>query len=356
MNFLKTKFIVICLILLLVSIGVMGFSVYLFRGQENLFFIIPSVLSSPSLSIELLEEISEKETLLTYEILSIERLSASQRSASFTLIETNSNYLHILGCNMISGSFFTRQAWDEKLRYAVLNENAAISIFGSINITGSLFSLWNETWIITGVIDDRITDESRIYIPSSINSKAVSAFVLMEIDHITSTLRPYRIREEDFHVISLASLRRLLMERLQLIFLVFFILLILSFYLRIPKILKIYINTLKIKLSSYYFREFLYKERMYAIKSFVLILSVIILPILTLIISLPIVSILLSWHDIPNLSLIKGDLYFFQLILVRNLEIINRIFFIFSLLLILVIVIKTNYNLPSTKKVPEGEQ
>ena len=99
------------------------------------------------------------------------------------VIGTNSSYSRLLLSVISEGSFFSKQAWSGRQRHAVLNEEEAYTIFGSRCITGNLFKIQNETWLVNGVINDGNDEQSRIYVPSSINGGGAGELLALMTDN-----------------------------------------------------------------------------------------------------------------------------------------------------------------------------
>ena len=307
------------------------------QKDRNLFFIFPVELSAAKIDIEDIEEFSASEFLLTYENFSPTRLSLFYGDFPVTLVETNSAYPQIMGLLMLDGSFFTGQAWTGRQRHAVLNEEAAISIYGSYNIAGSFFRMQNETWIITGIIDDG-RERSQIYIPSSIRGGTVGELALIAQDDavIKNGTRSLGLREQDFFFLNLETQFRLLRERAVLVPILFLTLLFLSLlWPQIKKFRKAW-QTLKVSLSRHYIRDILSgslkseKKALFLFAFDALILAA--LPALALLLFLRIASIVLPWQDIPSLSGINPELFYPHLLRISNISLISMVLFILSLI------------------------
>jgi len=181
------------------------------QGYQNLLLVTPSAFGVPGHSPEKLEEFSEDEFLLTYEIRQTSTAQAIHSKHPVTLVGTNQNYANIMGYASLDGSFFTKAAWDAKNRHAVLGETAAFQIFGSSRVSGQTLKLNGESWIITGVIQDNDTENANIYVPSSVTGgQAESLMVLMDDKDITeayaiNALKSVGIHENNYDFINLSK-------------------------------------------------------------------------------------------------------------------------------------------------------
>lgn len=181
-------------------------------GCKNLLMITARGISLGGESLEKVEELCEDEFLLTYEIPQNVTVKAVNSSRPATLIGTNSAYLDVMGYMLLDGSFFTKSAWDSKSRYAVLNETAAFSVFGSRNISGSKIQMNGEAWIVAGVIQDNDTENSNIYAPSSVTGGQTQALMALmgqkngiNKAYIINELKDIGVRETDSDFIDLSQ-------------------------------------------------------------------------------------------------------------------------------------------------------
>ena len=327
-----------CLFLCLAGLGILAYLAQRdAQGDSRLFFILPAETGSPRFDVEKIEEFSEKEFLLTYQILGSERVSLSHAEYSVTLVATNSSYAQIMGLPMLEGSFFSKQAWTGKLRHAVLNEKAAFTIFGSNKIAGNRFRIRNDTWIVTGVISDGNEDRSRVYIPSSTRNGEADALALtnsggLDEAYIKNSVKTLGIRDGDFHYIDMGTQYCLLWNRVEVIPLLFFGFLLLS--LLRPLVLRFreaWFN-LKKDLNRHYAVEILKKKSKSVLRLTFFALTLLLFPGLTLFLFLRLASVCLPWQDIPSLASLNLDLFYPHLVRIRNFELISRGFFGISLI------------------------
>jgi hypothetical protein len=326
----------ICVFLCLAGLCI---SAFLAGEDRNLFFVIPIETGSPRFDVQAIEEFSENEFLLSYEIPGAERVSLAYAEYPVTVIATNSSYPGILGLNMLEGAFFSKQAWTGKQRHAVLNETAAFTIFGSGGIVGSRFRMRNDTWLVTGVIRDGDEDKARIYIPSLVRGGEAGALAVMrgmDETYVRNKLKTLGIQEGNYSFINLGTQCRLLWERAEVTALLFFV----FFFLGILKHLIAGFaeagTALKRDLSQFYPAELLRKNRRAVTKLASFTLGMVLFPAIALLLCLRLASVCLPWQDIPSLTNLNRDFFFLQLSRIRILELISRFFFGFSLAFILI--------------------
>jgi hypothetical protein len=306
---------------------------FLAGKDKALFFVLPSETGSHRLDVQAIEDVSEKEFLLTYEIPGSERVSLTYTEYPVTVIATNSSYPGILELNMPEGAFFSKQAWRGKQRHAVLNETAAFAIFGSANIIGSRFRIRNDTWLVTGVISDGDEDKARIYIPSSVRDGEAVALALAGMDeaYARNSLKALGIQEGSFSFINMAALCGLLWERAEAIALLFFAFLFLSLLKPLIRGFRKAHSALKKELTRLYPGELMQKrgKSFYRVAFFVL--SLVLFPALALLLFLRLASVCLPWQDIPSLANLNPEFFPLRLSRIRALELVSRFFFGFSL-------------------------
>jgi hypothetical protein len=152
------------------------------RGHYHRLLLAKPLRSyAPALiSLDAIEQFCEDEFLLTYEQRRLSSASTAYQQCQVTLVGTNSYYPALLGYQLLSGSFFTKQAWDTKSRHAVLNETAAFTLFGSNKIVGKTIKLDGETWLVSGVLRDN-DENNLIYIPSINNAQSASVSALIAL-------------------------------------------------------------------------------------------------------------------------------------------------------------------------------
>jgi hypothetical protein len=142
--------------------------------MDGLLYMTPQSANGKELDIKKLEELNRDSFLLTYEILSKAKVTALNANYDCTLITTNFSYNSILRFPVLGGGFFTKAAQEEGRNVAVLNLKAATSIFGNEDINGKDITVNKVKYLISGVVDDGIMDENRVYIPVKRDSSASS--------------------------------------------------------------------------------------------------------------------------------------------------------------------------------------
>lgn len=285
------------------------------KGYRNLLLVTPSAFGTPGLSPEKLQEFSEEEFLLTYEIRQTSTAWAINSRHPVTLVGTNQNYANIMGYITLNGGFFTKAAWDAKNNHAVLNETAAFQIFGSNRITGQTLKLNDESWIITGVIQDNDTENANIYAPSSVTGgQAESLMVLMDDKDITeayvkNALKNVGIHENNYDFVNLSKSASAFDERFSVALKVALSTVILLFVFkaggRIIQTLFFY----RKRMSEIYFCELFVRHGADFIKTIAGLLLFAAGIVVVLLLSLEILGICLTWQEIISITgeLVAGD-------------------------------------------------
>lgn len=352
-------------ILLILSWG--GLWIPAFLAQRgalgNLLLINPAEPGTPGLDIFKIEEFSEDEFLVSYEIPGSGKISLPHADFQVLLIGTTSSYAQIMGLEIMEGSFFSKQAWDGKLKAAVLNETAAFTIFGNTRIMGNRLKIQNETWLVTGVIRDRDDDHCRLYVPSSIRV-ANAAILLALIDtangydeaFLKKGLKKLGIQEGIYDFYNLGRQIRLFWERVWIIPLLF-----ISFFLvsLIKPVFLEFLNALavlKMELDHDYLAEILKRRRKIVLKPIIMVFLLVLFPSLALYSLIRTASICLPWQDIPSLAGLSRDLFYPCILELKNYEFASVFVFIFTLILLAADFFMINsllYNkFPKIKKKP----
>ena len=321
------------------------------EGKERLLLVSPSQFSSPGINTGKIEEFTENNFPLTYELYSSEKISLAYAEFSVIVISTNSYYPQLTGNQIIEGSFFSKQGWKNALRHAVLNETAAFTIFGSSRITGNRFRIKEDTWLVTGVIKDG-KNESIIYIPSSLNnvnnSNVSDILALMspslgfDETYIKNSLKALGIHENFFNFYNLGSQVNLLFERPQVILCLFFVIILLFLFVFLTGESKKSIAELKNELDKKYARELLRQKRKILFKPALISLLLVCCPLLALLLLIRAVSIILPWQDIPSLFECR-ELFYPHIQKLYNFEFASiLIFFVMLILLAVFIIMRIN--------------
>jgi hypothetical protein len=136
-------------------------------GLGDLFLAAPADMHAPEIDVQKIEGFCDAYFPLSYEIPGPGKAVVLGIEYPVALIGTNSHYPRILAYSMAEGSFFSKQAWKDRERHAVLNGKAAFDLFGSSRAVGSPLKIRGEIRIVRGVINDGDDENRRIYLPSS---------------------------------------------------------------------------------------------------------------------------------------------------------------------------------------------
>ena len=326
--------------------------------MENLLLVSSS--GSSKINIRSIEEFIEKNFLLTYEIKSQEKITLGYADYSVLMIAANSCYPQLTGKKMTEGSFFFGQAWTGSLKHAVLNEKAAFEIFGSFNIAGKQFKIKNDTWIVTGVINDGNKETSVIYAPSSsynaASGNSVSEFLALispslglDETYVKNSLKSLGVHENNFNFYNLGSQINLMFERPQIILLLFFTIFLLFLFAFFKGKFKDSIAVLKNDLEKKYAHELIKEKRGTLIKPVFIILFLVCCPSFALFLLIRAASIILPWQDISLLNDCK-ELFFPHIERLYHFEFASRLIFIFSLVLLFLMIIMLFFTKKTLKK------
>jgi len=301
--------------------------------HRNLLLTLPNGTGSPGINVFSAQEFSEDEFPLTYEIPYSGRISLSYAEFSVTLIGTSGSYPQIMGHSMAEGSFFSNQAWKEKLKHAVLNEQAAFSIFGSIDIAGSRFRIRNDTWIVTGVIKDGYDEQVRVYIPSSVQGGETNALAMtisgsLDETFMKNRLKSLKVMDSDFDFINFNVQISLLWERTAVLLLCFAGFFLVSLYYPMIIAFKKSWKVLRSELDRSYSTEILKNNKKLIIVNILPVFGLAVLSILTVILFINAVSVCLPWQDIPSINRNYLTFFYPHLESVYTLELISRVIFI----------------------------
>ena len=193
------------------------------RGHYHRLLLAKPLRSyAPALiSLDTIERFCEDEFLLTYEQRRLSNASTAYQQCQVTLVGTNSLYPALLGYQLLSGAFFTKQAWYAKSRHAVLNETAAFTLFGSNKIVGKTIKLDGETWLVSGVLRDNDDENNLIYIPSINNAQSVNASAIIALlapergiseTYAKNTLKALGVKEAMYMFVNMENMANLYWE------------------------------------------------------------------------------------------------------------------------------------------------
>jgi hypothetical protein len=295
--------------------------------REALLLIVPASLHAPLADIEKIEQICEDEFLLTYEIPQPERASASLHEYPVTLIGTNSFYPRLLGLSMTTGSFFTKQAWDGKQRHAVLNEEAAFTIFGSTHISGQRLKMNGFFWIVTGVVEDGDGETCRVYVPSSLKGvPAASLLALAEGGgkinevYVKDILKTLGVNRDTFTFFNLEAHARLPREQAVVALYSFCCALLIILFFRELERCKAAFFIIREELKSRYLKELIKRQTCELLR---ILAPVLILPVcggLLIFLLLRIFAACLPWQDLISLKDLDRNIFYRTISRLRNYE------------------------------------
>ncbi len=110
----------------------------------------------------------EKEGIdLTYTLQAYPDVSNGFRREEISVFLTNENYAFFTNTHMQEGAFFNGMQIDRKLAVMVLNEAAAIQLFGNRECVGETVYLNKAPYRIIGIMAGQDGEEAKIYIPYS---------------------------------------------------------------------------------------------------------------------------------------------------------------------------------------------
>jgi hypothetical protein len=242
-----------------------------------------------------------------------------------------------MGFPLRGGAFFSARAWEGKQRQAVLNEKAALTIFGGTNITGGRFRIRGETWLVSGVIGDGDDENCRVYVPSSLRGGgALSLLALMEKRRgtgeageasVKNSLKALDIREGAFAFYNLETQSRLLGERVLAALGVFAGLFLLCLTLPLGRRAGARIAALRRGLGEHYLGELVRLRRKDLWRCAALILALAAALVLALLLARALLSLCLPWGDIPALGELNRDFFSLKLEPLRRVDLPSRLLF-----------------------------
>ena len=139
--------------------------------------LVAEALDRYGVSIASLEDINQNRRMLTYRIDSQKRAEALSTRHDVHIIGTSYTWPFVMSYPILNGGFFSRNEQVNRIRVAVLNEPAALEMFGTLDISGSEMRLGSDRYTITGVLSDG-NDEPVIYIPAVLLSNTVSTVII----------------------------------------------------------------------------------------------------------------------------------------------------------------------------------
>ena len=185
-------------------------------GYSGLLLVTPASPGS-EISFSTVQRLQDEGLLVTYEISDHAVAEAANARHSVIRIGTNSTYLDITGHRLLSGGFFPRTSHETGSRLAVLNETAAITLFGSINIDGMTLHMDGESWSITGVINDFSGDNLNIYTQNPVTGGSIRSLLIQKCNggaiHAAHILSTAGIREGEYIFTNLSKVSNAFAQR-----------------------------------------------------------------------------------------------------------------------------------------------
>ncbi|MCL1817192.1 MAG: ABC transporter permease, partial [Clostridiales bacterium] len=205
---------------------------------------------------------------------------------------------------LLAGGFISNATWQAQTREVVLNKTAAFQLFGGNEVVGQTLKLGNESWLVSGVLDDKNTITPCIYAPASVTGgEADSLLVLMDktavnADYAKNALKQLGIYEHNYVIVNLATASATFDQRLIVgfkIILILIIILLLRYCLKsLAKRLPLYREQLK----QLYPSELLTKHFSALIKTALAALALLGGLAVLLILALQILATCLSWQNL----------------------------------------------------------
>lgn len=302
-------------------------------GYANLLMITANTFGTTGISRGELDELSGEEFLLTYSIRSAATAQADNSRHSAVLVETNQNYAGIMGYIALDGGFFTKNAMESNSRHIVLNETAALKMFGSSRVTGCTLKVNDETWIITGVIQDNDTKSLNLYAPAGIKGESVDSIMVLIDDtpteeYVKNTLKSIGVYGDRYSYINLSKAAKAFSERFTVAWKAALSTIILFFITVSVGMLIDKFRFYRYKMRTLYFGEllaFYWKDLLKIMLGFITLAGGV---TATLTLSLQILETCLTWQELKPIT---GELtiggFAQKLVWLRDYQIISNILF-----------------------------
>lgn len=352
---MKNKILVLLMITSFVLLSaLLGISIFIGREQNgNLLMAKPMEYVIPAYTYQKVEELCEKEFLLTYETRKQTKVQAIQSEHTVIFIGTNSCYPQIMNFLMVDGSFFTKSAWKAGNRHVVLNETAAFQLFGSVCPSGNRIKTAGETWIVTGVIEDHDEENANLYIPSSIGDTQIGALLVLMSggigkEYVKNKLKQLDIYDTQYEITDLSAYSDAFIQRFRAALKIALCIMIISFICYGIALLRQYFFDYKIKMERYYFHELFKKYEREFMKMAGIILSIFVGTAVLLDLSVQILAACLSWQEL-SLSALKTEEFVGKMLLQRNCYIAANLLFyllmaVYAFILIMVLFFRDRHT------------
>lgn len=254
---------------------------------------------------ENLEQFCEDEFLVTYEIRQEKTARAINSGHPVTVIGTNACYQNVLNYAMLDGGFFTKTAWDANSRHAVLNETAAFKLFGSKNISGKTMRIGEETWLVTGVIQDGDEDNANVYVPSGATGGRPQSLMALLGGGVTeayakTALKSLGIHDNAYKFYNLSKLASMYGERFDVAWKTAAMLLAVFIAVRSALNVSKRLRSMKKLLNNQYLTELAASRRADMVKAAGMIILLVACIAASLVLSVQILDICLGWLKLPS--------------------------------------------------------
>lgn len=312
--------------------ALLGISIFMGREQqEKLLLVKPMEHVVPAYPQQKVEELCEEKFLLTYETRRQVKVQAIQSEQTVILLSTNSYYPRIMNFLMVDGSFFTKPAWDAGIRHVVLNETAAFQLFGSVCPSGNRIKIKDETWIVTGVMDDHDEENANLYIPSSVGDTPTGALLVLMSDgigkeYVKNELKQLGIFDTQYEITDLSAYASLLRQRFWVALKIALCMMILPFIgVGIARLRQSYLDY-KIKLERYYLQELIKNDNSEFKKMAGIIVCIFAGIAGQLVLAAQILAACLGWQEL-SLSALAADVFARKLLLQRGCYLASTLLF-----------------------------
>lgn len=264
--------------------------------------LLAEASAGSGVSIASLEDINQGRRMLTYKNKYQKRVEALNTRHDVRVIGTNYTWPFVMTHTLSSGSFFSQNDQTHRMRMAVLNEAAALEMFGNLDAVGNEIRIDSELYLVTGVLNDG-TEELVVYIPAVILSSTANTVIMRLDDDFTRAsaigiLSGAGVAQPRYSFTDYRLLRQIREERF-LMALYCALLAGLMFILRRTfNLLTQKIRKAKATLSEVYIFEFWQRERLLIISIWGLALLGLIIVIIQFALILHAFEMLLVWHDV----------------------------------------------------------
>lgn len=162
--------ILLCVILSIIMVGLIILSYKIYEKRiDDILLITSNKPVEMIVDNKKMEEKNMKNYLLTYEVKTPKTISVLNKNHDVVMKGANYFYVDILHTPLVTGSFFTKKAQDDKKNVLVFNKKAAFEILGDVDINDVEIKIDDEVFTVCGVIDDKDKKNKNIYVPYTVN-------------------------------------------------------------------------------------------------------------------------------------------------------------------------------------------